>query len=137
MSGLSDLLNQRRSLETGLLDAYREADKLIVTVSSAVLALSVAFVGQVKEPVNTVAITCSWSLFLASIAMVLVSLVLEQRERLARIAKIDKAISANRLDHQDLRLRWGKWAGALNIVGVVSFILAFAQLASFLSANLI
>lgn len=136
MSGLPELLNQRRWLETGLLEAYREADKLIVTVSSAVLALSVAFVGQVKNPENTQAITCSWSLFLAAITMVLLSLVLEQREREARIAKIDKAILANAFDHRDLRLGWGILTGILNILGVAAFILAFVQLVSFLSANL-
>jgi hypothetical protein len=137
VTSFSELLNQRKWLETGLLDAYREADKLIVTVSSAVLALSVAFVGQIDNPVNTESLKFAWTLFLAAIGTVLMSLVFEQRERIARIARIDKAIKDTDVDHRDARRWWGKVAGYLNIAGVVSFFFALFQLASFLSANLV
>lgn len=134
---MSNLLDQRKWLEGGLSEAYREADKLIISVSSAVLAFSVAFVGQVERPANTWQIHLSWSAFLIAIAVVLLSLVVEQRERLVRIKKIDKAIKKGKSTFQDEEGRWGTCVFVLNVVGIISFFCGLLMLALYLVSNLV
>lgn len=133
---MSELLEQRKWLEAGLSAAYRESDKLVVSVSSAVLALSVAFVGQVKNPQNTLAIKGSWVLLLTSIALVLMSLIFEQRERESRIGKIDRAIEKGKRVFRDEAGPWGKAVFALNLLGISAFFLGLAMLSCFLISNL-
>lgn len=134
---MSDLLEQRKWLESGLSSAYRESDKLVVSVSSAVLALSVAFVGQIKEPQNTLALKSAWVFFVVSIALVLISLVFEQRERESRILKIDKAIKKGKKSFRDVGGSWGKAVFVVNISGIVAFFLGLVALSWFLISNLV
>ncbi len=133
---MSNLHEQRKWLEAGLSAAYRESDKLVVNVSSAVLALSVAFIGQVKDPQNTLAIKCSWLLLLTAIAFVLLSLIFEQRERESRISKIDQGIEAGDEGFRDEAGAWGKVVFVLNLLGMATFFLGLALLACFLISNL-
>ncbi len=73
-------------LRTRLDGAYREADRILVSVSSGVLALSVPLVA--KERLCELAlwtIRIGWVLFLATILIVLYSLYVEQVEKKARL----------------------------------------------------
>lgn len=133
---MSGLLQQRKWLESGLSLSYREADKLVVSVSSAVLALSVAFIGQIKDPQNTFSIKWAWALFLAAIALVLISLIFEQRERESRIEKIDHALKTGVDSFRDLSGTWGKAVFVLNLCGISAFFGGLAMLAYFLTSNL-
>lgn len=134
---MSNLLEQRKWLEGGLAEAYREADKLIISVSSAVLAFSVAFVGQIAKPINTWQIHLSWSAFLIAIAVVLLSLVVEQRERRVRIKKIDKAIKKRKSAFHDVAGAWGTCIFLLNVAGIIAFFGGLLMLAFFLMSNLV
>lgn len=120
--------DRRRFIETGLSTAYREADKLIVSVSSAVLALSVAFVGQVEEPAQSWAIKWSWFLLLAAIITVLASLVVEQQDKRSRIKHIDRG---KRDGYGPLDTA----VNVLNIFGIGFFVLGLCFLCWFLTSN--
>ncbi len=120
--------DRRRFIETGLSTAYREADKLIVSVSSAVLALSVAFVGQVEEPAQSWAIKWSWFLLLAAIITVLASLVVEQQDKRSRIKHIDRG---KRDGYGPLDTA----VNVLNILGIGLFVVGLGFLCWFLTSN--
>lgn len=120
--------DRRRFIETGLSAAYREADKLIVSVSSAVLALSVAFIGQVEEPAQSWAIKWSWFLLLAAIITVLASLVVEQQDKRSRIKHIDKG-------ERDGYGPLDTAVNVLNIFGIGLFVVGLGFLCWFLTSN--
>jgi hypothetical protein len=119
---------RRAALQGRLADAYREADKLIVTVSSGVLALSVAFLGSVDAPSEVWLLRSAWIALLVAVVCVLCSLLMEQADKRRRIKQLDKG-----LDETD-----GKTDGftnALNIAGFASFLIGLSALAWFLCAN--
>jgi hypothetical protein len=130
------LRSQREWLESGLAETYREVDKLIVGVSSAVLAFSVALVDRGHEQDDDWSIKASWVLLLLSIALVLFSLVMEQRERSMRMDKIDAAIMAGDLTHQDVSGPWAKAVATLNYLGLAAFFVGLVLLAVFLMTSL-
>lgn len=119
---------RREALQGRLADAYREADKLIVTVSSGVLALSVAFLGSVDAPSEIWLLRSAWIALLVAVACVLGSLLMEQADKRRRIKQLDKG-----RDETD-----GKTDGftnVLNIAGFTSFLIGLTALAWFLCAN--
>lgn len=122
--------NRRDTLQGRLTDAYREADKLIVTVSSGVLALSVAFLGRVDKPSETWALRAAWIALLVAVASVLGSILLEQTDKHRRIKRIDKG--KNETDGIT-----DSFINLLNIAGFTSFFLGLSGLALFLCANTI
>lgn len=136
MTSYSSLIEQRNWLESGLTTAYREADKLIVSVSSAVLALSVAFIGQIRNPENTQLMKFSWALFVGAIAAVLISLIFEQQERISRINRIDEAIKRSAFDFQDRRKIWGALSLTFNLASLAAFLSGLSALSLFLWSNL-
>ena len=121
---------RRDTLQGRLTDAYREADKLIVTVSSGVLALSVAFLGRVDKPSETWALRAAWIALLVAVASVLGSILLEQSDKRRRIKRIDKG--KNETDGIT-----DSFINLLNISGFTSFFLGLSGLAFFLCANTI
>lgn len=136
MTNLETLHSQREWLESGLAETYREVDKLIVGVSSAVLAFSVALVDNSHEQPGDWSIKASWGSLLLSIALVLISLVLEQRERRVRMNKIDDAIVAGDLSHQDASGPWAKAVATLNNSGLAFFFAGLVLLGVFLMTSL-
>jgi hypothetical protein len=77
---------RRERLENELAEAYREVDKILVTVASGVVAISVALIGNVKHAVETWSIRSSWILMFATVLSVLISLRFEQADKRKRIA---------------------------------------------------
>lgn len=130
------LLSQRKNLEQGLTTALRESDKLVVTISSAVLALSVGLVGQLREPFHSEFISFAWMSFLTSIGAVLLSLVIEQGERFVRISRIDKALKKGNENFRDVATLLAKLVLAINVAGIITFLCGLIYLALFLVANL-
>lgn len=118
-----------RDLRNRLDTAYREADKLLVSVSTGVLALSVAFVGSSEDWLCfTQAIKVSWGLFFATILFVLISLLVEQRDKQERIKSNGFAhLSAKKLTC------WLNW---LNLSALATFGLACVALLIFLFMNI-
>lgn len=126
---MDDTLGDRRKwIEAGLSVAYREADKLVVSVASAVLALSVAFIGQIEAPLESWSIKGSWFLLLASIVTVLASLVVEQQDKRSRIKYID---AGKRDGYGPLDTA----VNVLNICGIAFFISGLGLLCWFLASN--
>ena len=119
---------RRERLENELSDAYREVDKILVTVASGVVAVSVALIGNIKNPVDVWAVRASWLLMIGTVVAVLVSLLCEQADKRRRIKK-----TYERRDEVD-----GPFTIAikyLNVLGVVSFLLGLASLGWFLWLN--
>ena len=119
---------RRERLENELSDAYREVDKILVTVASGVVAVSVALIGNIKQPIDVWSVRASWMLMIGTVVVVLVSLLCEQADKRGRIKK-----TYERRDEVD-----GAFTIAikyLNVVGVASFLLGLASLGWFLWAN--
>lgn len=113
----------------GRLDtAYREADRILVTVSSGVLALSVAFVGNTERPMCALGlIQSAWALYLGTIVTVLISLFVEQRDKLDRIS-----VDGFATKHSKAFVRWQAW---LNGIALGAFLAGCVCLYLFLIAN--
>lgn len=111
-----------------LTDAYREADKLIVTVSSGVLALSVAFFDRSNLSNNIEALRVAWIVLPLTVLIVLASLLLEQKDRRRRIKQLDsgKMDSDGCLDDV---------LHVMNVSGVTLFIVGLGSLSWFLLSN--
>jgi hypothetical protein len=120
---------RRETLQARLTDAYREADKLIVTVSSGVLGLSVAFLGKVNEPGQAWVLQAGWIALGLAVVFVFVSLLMEQADRRRRIIQID-----SRLDETDGLT--DSLMNAMNVAGVVSFLVGLGSLVAFLCSNI-
>jgi hypothetical protein len=118
-----------RDLRNRLDTAYRETDKLLVSVSTGVLALSVAFASSAQKVLCfTSAIKASWVLFFVTILLVLISLLVEQRDKEARISSGGYAHpKAKKLTC------WLKW---LNKAALTAFGLACIALLAFLFMNI-
>jgi hypothetical protein len=119
---------RRERLENELSDAYREVDKILVTVASGVVAVSVALIGNVKHPIDVWAIRASWMLMIGTVVAVLVSLLCEQVDKRRRIKK-----TYERRDEVDgLFTRGIKY---LNVLSIVTFVLGLSSLGWFLWTN--
>lgn len=119
---------RRDVLLNRLTDAYREADKLIITVSSGVLALSVAFFNRTNLPKSIEALRLAWVVLPLTVLIVLVSLLLEQRDRRRRITELDNG----KMDTD------GCLDGVLhflNVAAVVLFMIGLGALSWFLVGN--
>lgn len=82
------------AVEAELTTSYRELDRLIVTVSSAVLGVSVPFAGTViqKSPFAFVA-AAAWFSYAVAVVAVMWSLRLEQRHK-NRILDLDNLVDS-------------------------------------------
>jgi hypothetical protein len=82
------------AVEAELTTSYRELDRLIVTVSSAVLGVSVPFAGTViqKSPFALVA-AAAWFSYAVAVVAVMWSLRLEQRHK-NRILDLDNLLDS-------------------------------------------
>lgn len=86
---MDESIRERKALlESRLSDAYREVDHLIITVSSAVLAFSVAFIRPNGNAMCSVIIIMSWISLIIAIAAVLTSLQLEVSDKRNRILQL-------------------------------------------------
>jgi hypothetical protein len=120
--------SRRNTLQNRLADAYREADKLIVTVSSGVLALSVAFLGRVDKPAEIWLLRFAWIALLVAVAFVLCSILMEQADKRRRIQQLDN-------DEDETNGKTDAFTNLLNIGGFTSFLLGLIALAAFLCVN--
>lgn len=119
---------RRNVLLNRLTDAYREADKLIVTVSSGVLALSVAFFDRTNLPKNIDALRVAWVVLPLTVLLVLVSLLCEQQDRRRRIKELDNG-------KMDTDGCMDTLLHVLNVSGVILFIVGLVALSWFLLGN--
>lgn len=119
---------RRDRLQASLGDAYREADKLIVTVSSGVLALSVAFLGRLDKPNDLWVLRSSWFALVAAVVCVLGSLIFEQADKRRRIKQLDD-------NKPETDGKTDGFINFLNILGVCAFVLGLIGLAAFLFFN--
>jgi hypothetical protein len=121
---------RREAIQSRLADAYREIDRLIVTVSSAVLALSVAFLQWVQLPeALPLAIIC-WVSLLIAILLVLLSLQIEVEDKRNRIAQLNVG-SWDKGGQIDLVLDW------TNRIAMFAFANGLIMLTAFLITNAI
>lgn len=119
---------RRERLEDELAQAYREADKILVSVASGVLALSVALVGNIKQPIDTWAIRLSWVFMFLTVVCVLASLVCERIDKRWRIENI---YAGNR----EIDTPFTKVSIQLNRASIATFILGLAAIGWFLWVN--
>ena len=120
--------SRRNTLQNRLADAYREADKLIVTVSSGVLALSVAFLGRSEKPVEIWLLRLAWIALLVAVGFVLGSILMEQADKRRRIQQLDN-------DEDETNGKTDTFTNLLNIGGFTTFLLGLIALAAFLCVN--
>lgn len=124
------LLAERKvQMSHELHSAYREADKIIVTVSSGVLALSIALVTQAGLTRYAWVVELSWVLFLTAILLVLSSIFCEIQDKRRRITQLN-AVAVDSSAWQDHMLKM------LNILSATTFFSAVVCLVVFLCANM-
>lgn len=119
---------RRENLQTRLTESYREVDRLIVSVGSGTLAISVAFLNLDSNPLATWALKLSWVTMFIAVLSVLLSLLFEQADKRRRIKQIDS--SQNETDSYLDTLLVG-----LNAAGVLAFIGGLFSIAFFLLVN--
>lgn len=121
--------NPRRDrLEDELSAAYREVDKILVSVAAGVIAVSVAFVGNIPTPVDTWTIRTAWVLMIGTVLSVLVSLLCEQGDRRRRLDA-----NHRRIAETDGTLT--KAIKYLNWTSIATFIAGLAAMGWFLWVN--
>jgi hypothetical protein len=106
--------------------SYREADRILVSVSSGVLALSVplASTNEISIPALWT-IRLGWLLFLATILLVLRSLRLEQIEKTERIKANGETSDLIRYLYRKLDFlnKTAIWVFALGLITLMIFLL--------------
>ena len=115
-------------LEDELSVAYREVDKILVAVASGVIAVSVAFIGNIEQPTDTWTIRASWALMIITVLSVLTSLLCEQADRRERLDMIYDG-----KDEKDTAFTTA--SKILNKVSIGAFALGLLSMAWFLWVN--
>lgn len=123
------LAERKAQMSHELHSAYREADKIIVTVSSGVLALSIALVTQAGLTRHAWVVKLSWVLFLTAILLVLSSIFCEIQDKRRRITQLN-GVAVDSSAWQDHMLKM------LNILSATTFVAAVVCLVVFLCANM-
>lgn len=103
-------------------------DKLIISVSIAVIALSAAFQSSNQPNQGVEFLEWGWGLLLLAIVLVLTSLLLEQKDKRRRVTQL-----FNNEDETDSCAN--KLILPMNVFGSVSFILGLALLGIYLILN--
>lgn len=120
---------RRNQLESWLAEGQRESDKILVTVSSGLIAVSLPFLKQLDELTSKHLLIITWLLLLSTIGLVLVSLVFEKLEISARIKKIY-------IDQWEGGWSWrNRILSVTNVFAGVSFLSGLVCMVSFLMAN--
>lgn len=119
---------RKQRLEDELSNAYREADKILVAVSSGVIAVSVALIGNIAEPVQTWSIRASWIFMIVTVLTVLLSLVTERADRIFRLDRLHR----KKKEKENCYTALSRF---LNNVSTSTFIFGLTALAWFLWAN--
>ena len=123
-----DRTRRREFLEQGLSTAYRETDKLVVSVSSAVLALSIAFLDKNKAIHGVCLLWAAWLGLLVAIVCVLVSLLFERHDKRRRIEQLYKG-------KRETGGATDTFTAVANGAGVITFLIGLISLAAFLCYN--
>ena len=119
---------RREGLQGRLTDSYREVDRLIISVGSGVLAISVALLGNEAASLESWAIKLSWGAMFIAVLSVLIALLFEQADKRRRINQIDA-------DREETDGCLDIFINAFNIIGVMTFVGGLLSLAYFLFAN--
>ncbi len=120
--------SRREGLQGRLTDSYREVDRLIISVGSGVLAISVAFLESGSTPIESWAIKLSWGAMFIAVLSVLISLLFEQADKRRRINQIDA-------DQEETDGCLDIFINAFNVIGIMTFIGGLLFLAYFRLAN--
>jgi hypothetical protein len=124
-----ELTERRNQLEGWLAGGYREADKIIVSVSSGVLAFSAAFVRDIGNMKGHGAVSLAYLLLVLAIAIVVLSINVEHWDLSSRINKINSK-------KPEGGFTWRNWTIAvLNVLSSVTFLTGIICIAWFLMSN--
>lgn len=120
--------NRNERLEIELSNAYREVDKILITVASTVIAVSIALIGNIDEPAGIWTIRTSWILLFVTVISVVCSLLAEQKDKRKRIEKNYEGL-------QEASLLTDAAIKYLNLTSFISFISGLLFLGCFLWIN--
>ena len=124
-----DQIERRNQLEGWLASGYREADKIIVTVSSGVLAFSAAFVRDIGKLKQNASVSLAFALLVAAIGCVLLSIIIEQRDMRSRINMINAGKDEGGYTWRN------RMIGLLNVLSSSCFLAGIGSIAWFLMSN--
>ena len=120
--------SRNERLEIELSNAYREVDKILITVASTVLAVSIALIGNIDEPAGIWTIRTSWILLFVTVISVVCSLLVEQKDKRKRIEhNFEGLMEASLLT--DAAIKY------LNLTSFISFLGGLLFLGCFLWIN--
>ncbi len=135
------LLEHRERLLDSRSAAYADFDKSILTLSSGLLAVSVAFVSGIVPPDKmscAYILIVSWGLFGLSILLTLSSFVTSQQAHKHQTSEIDIYLSSEaRVEFLPGPNPWSRGTEVLNIVSGCAFFLAVLLMILFAAINLI
>lgn len=120
--------NRNERLEIELSNAYREVDKILITVASTVLAVTIALIGNIDEPAGIWTIRTSWILLFVTVISVVCSLLVEQKDKRKRIENNFEGL-------QEASLLTDATIKYLNFVSFISFLGGLLFLGCFLWMN--
>jgi len=137
----AQLLKHRDRLLNSKSAAHSEYDKSILTLSSGLLAVSIAFISGIVPPDKMSCVyilIVSWGLFGLSILLTLSSFVTSQQAHKHQTSEIDTYLSSEeRVEFLPGPNPWSRGTEVLNIVSGCAFFLAVLLMILFAAINLI
>ena len=132
----SDYLNELYSRE---MSNSKDYDKAILTLSTAVLGISLAFIKDVV-PLATASkelwLYASWGLFALSIVIVIVSYLVSQIAIYKQVGVVNKYISDEDEEIYTYNNKWGKVTTGLNFSSGIIFVVAIGLTVAFVIMNM-
>jgi hypothetical protein len=135
---VEDQLSQRDWLVRAHNQASRDFDKLVITLSSGALAISLVFVHDVApKPTSTGWLYIAWVLFALSLLLNLVSYLFSMAAINVYIAWIDKLKKPKvGEDGKDKDTWWTRSTAGLNLLSVAALVLGVLALLLFAGKNI-
>lgn len=121
-----------------LKESYTQADNLVLTLSSALLGLSISFVKDVvpiQRIVSLPSLITSWILLSASILVILFSYFAAQSENATQIDYGHEYFVNRKEEFFNKKTRWSGWTVRCNRVAATCFVLGLALTIYFMSVN--
>ena len=121
-----------------LKESYTQADNLVLTLSSALLGISISFVKDVVPMQRVVALPCliiSWVLLSVSILSILFSYFAAQSENTAQIDYAHEYFVNKNEDFFNKKTRWSGWTVRCNRIAALCFVFGLIFTVYFTSVN--